>query len=273
MSLVKRLKGDARKASTTLITLVLIFLLVKIPSASAQPVNGGFETGDLTGWTTQGNVEALQASNFNPSITPPEGNYFALLSTGPDDSPAPNDGDLDGDGSNDNDVTILSQTFTSGSGSLSFKWSWLTSEAEGTDKDDFFLVRLDGNTILSGSVDGITTSPFPDIPTDHVYYAVTSPGPTDLSDFYEGTNGFQTYSIAISAGTHTIEFIVAEAGDIYYDSGLLVDAFTAPSPAPTPVGGIAIPVNKLAILAPYLALIGLVGAVTVAVATTRRRKL
>ena len=269
MSLVKRLKADARKASTALITLVLIFLLVKVPSASAQPVNGGFETGDLTGWTTQGNVEALQASNFNPSITPPEGNYFALLSTGPGDSPAPIDGDLDGDGSNDNDVTILSQTFTSGSGSLSFKWSWLTSETEG---DDFFLVRLDGNTILSGSVDGVTTSPFPDIPTDNIYYTVTSPGPTDGTDFYEGTNGFQTYSIAISAGTHTIEFIVAEddAGDTYYDSGLLVDAFTAPPPAP--VGGVLTPVNKLEILAPYIALIGLVGAVTAAVATKRRRK-
>lgn len=39
-----------------------------------------------------------------------------------------------------------------------------------------------------------------------------------------------------------------------------------------PVGGYFTPVNKLAILTPYLALLGLVGAVTVAVATTRRRK-
>jgi len=41
---------------------------------------------------------------------------------------------------------------------------------------------------------------------------------------------------------------------------------------PTPVGGYMVPVNKLAILSPYIALIGLVGAVTVAVATKRRRK-
>jgi len=39
-----------------------------------------------------------------------------------------------------------------------------------------------------------------------------------------------------------------------------------------PVGGHFVPVNKLAILSPYLALIGLVGAVTAAVVTTRRRK-
>jgi len=43
-------------------------------------------------------------------------------------------------------------------------------------------------------------------------------------------------------------------------------------PTARPVGGILTPVNKLDILAPYLALLGLVGAVTVAVATTRRRK-
>lgn len=43
--------------------------------------------------------------------------------------------------------------------------------------------------------------------------------------------------------------------------------------APRPVGGILAPTNKLAVMAPYLALIGLVGVVTVAVAVQRRRKL
>jgi len=38
------------------------------------------------------------------------------------------------------------------------------------------------------------------------------------------------------------------------------------------VGGVLVPVNNLTILAPYLALVGLIGAVTVAVAATRRRK-
>jgi len=41
---------------------------------------------------------------------------------------------------------------------------------------------------------------------------------------------------------------------------------------PRPVGGVVTPVNMLAVLSPYLALIGLVGAVTVAVAAARRRK-
>ena len=37
------------------------------------------------------------------------------------------------------------------------------------------------------------------------------------------------------------------------------------------VGGVVVPVNKLAVLSPYWALIGLVGAVTVAVAVRRRK--
>jgi len=43
-------------------------------------------------------------------------------------------------------------------------------------------------------------------------------------------------------------------------------------PAFAPVGGVVMPVNKLTVLAPYLALLGLVGAATVAVVATRRRK-
>jgi len=39
---------------------------------------------------------------------------------------------------------------------------------------------------------------------------------------------------------------------------------------PRPVGGYMLPVNKLEVLAPYLALVGLVGAVTAAVAIRRR---
>jgi len=44
-------------------------------------------------------------------------------------------------------------------------------------------------------------------------------------------------------------------------------------PVFAPVGGVVIPVNKLTVLAPYLGLLGLVGAVTVAVAIQRKRKI
>ena len=45
-----------------------------------------------------------------------------------------------------------------------------------------------------------------------------------------------------------------------------------PTPTPRPVGGTVLPVSKLAILSPYLALFGLVGAATAAFAVKRRRK-
>ena len=45
-----------------------------------------------------------------------------------------------------------------------------------------------------------------------------------------------------------------------------------PTPTPAPVGGVLISVNKLDLLAPYLALICLVGAVTTVFAVRRRRK-
>jgi len=43
-------------------------------------------------------------------------------------------------------------------------------------------------------------------------------------------------------------------------------------PTPRPVGGVLTPVNKLTILAPYLALIGLVGSVTAAAVMKKRRE-
>jgi len=254
------------------VSLILLIWLSTISPAFAQLANGGFEKGDLSGWATKGNVEVLQGSNFSPSITPPEGEFFALLSTGPGDSPAPDDGDLDGDGGFDNDITILSQTFTPEPGVLSFKWSWLTDE-ENTylEFDDFFLVRLDGNVILSGSVDKMPSlSPFPNILTDNLAYFVTSLGPTGGSYFGDGRSEFKTFTYVIASGTHTIEFIVADAGNHIFDSGLIVDDIVVTqtvggvlTPAPTPVGGIAVPANKLAILAPYLALVGLIGVVSI----------
>jgi len=59
-----------------------------------------------------------------------------------------------------------------------------------------------------------------------------------------------------------------------YDDGFGMDDYgnLVLGPAPAPVGGIAVPVNKLSLLTPYLALVGLIGAVTGAVGLMRRRK-
>ncbi len=58
-------------------------------NASAAIVNGGFETGDLTGWTSTANVSAVNSAaslgwvGNDPAVwNPTEGQYFGYLTTG-----------------------------------------------------------------------------------------------------------------------------------------------------------------------------------------------
>jgi hypothetical protein len=53
--------------------------IAAVQPASAQLVNGGFETGNFTGWATTGNA-SIQTSAFGSG--PTEGTFEALLSTG-----------------------------------------------------------------------------------------------------------------------------------------------------------------------------------------------
>jgi len=79
-------------------------------------------------------------------------------------------------------------------------------------------------------------------------------------------------------GEGTDLMVLESPGDsILLSNGVDIDP-TLPEPCEVTVhqfkavGGVVVPVDKLAVLSPYLALIGLVGVVTVAVAATRRRK-
>ena len=241
-------------------SLVLVGLLFAVVSSRAEVTNGNFETGNLSGWSIQGNVEVLQGSNFYPRPIPvPEGEYFVLLSTGPGDSDAPDGSpylDADENGQTDLDETLLSQTFSvSTLGRLCFYWAWLTAEEDPVKtppyEDDIFYVVLDGNIILKGSADkpplgggNDGSSPFPDVVTDNMYYIVNSPGGlTDGSNFSFGRSDFQRFCINIPSGSHTLQFIVADQGSYQgtpirtFDSGLIIDdvSFTPSSPPPPPV--------------------------------------
>lgn len=213
---------------------VLVIALLGNGPAVAQVVNGGFEDGDLNGWTTSGTgvVEVLQGANFAPNIPQPEGTYYCLLSTGPGNQGGGGT-DIDGNGVNEYDVVRLSQTFTTpvDDDVITFRWGFLTREADQPAQyDDIFHVSVDGAIVLFGSTNkpgGIST--YPDSPPyDGLNYTVTSTGPTDGSWFWDtpsdGFTGFATFSVLIpTAGTHTITFLVADQGDAVYDSGLLVD--------------------------------------------------
>jgi hypothetical protein len=208
-------------------------------------INGGFETGNLSGWTiggSGGNVEVLQAGDFSPGIAVPEGNCFALLSTGPGEINLSPGSDLDGSGFLDYDSSTLEQNFSLSSqqvpATLGFRWNFLSSDIAGF--DDFFVVTLDGINILSGSVPGTSNAPSPFIdvpPLDQFGYTVTSYGLTNDSAFDGGACGFQDFSLVITAaGSHTLQFTVADQEDRFFDSGLLIDAIQITPPSSPPSG-------------------------------------
>ncbi len=204
---------------------------------TAQPPNGGFENGDLGGWTAGGGgrVEALQAGGLNPAVVPTEGSWMALLSTGPGNVSGAPSGDFDQNGTADHDATTLSTsiTTTAPGETLSFDFAFLTSEVGREDKfDDIFDVTLDGLSILSGSVrkpGGV--SPFPDTaPYDGAATTATGSGPTGGSTFSNGRTPFTSFCISITnPGTYTLKFSVADQGNKNFDSGLLIDNVRAPS--------------------------------------------
>lgn len=97
MSLLRR--GQHKLRPTLLISfvsLLLIILLSLAPIASAQLVNGGFETGDFTGWTTdsQAVINSPAADPYVPSINKVhDGLYAAQI--GDDHSVCPGDPNWD----------------------------------------------------------------------------------------------------------------------------------------------------------------------------------
>lgn len=232
-----------RRLGNWLISLQVAPLLITAQMVHAQIQNGGFETGNLTGWTaTPGSsVEVLQASNFNPVITPPQGSRFCLLST---NAGVAGPQDLDGNGTPEYHISTLSQTFTMATvpASISFAWCFITSEQNwGPVYDDIFQVTLNSEVLLRRSSykpGGI--SPWSDTQTYLAgNYTVTSTGPTDGSNYDDGRTGFATICVFISQpGTYTLTFQIADQYDSAYDSGLLIDDVQAPSTCTPTIGQI-----------------------------------
>lgn len=210
--------------------------------------NWGFETG-LAGWSTGGlanHVEVLTAANLSPSIAATEGTHYALLSTGagfvnPANGPSLDPPNLLGD----HDNSLLSTTFHLDTShvpaTLSFDWNLLTAELEAAglltpgsrpSLDDFFDVTLNGVSILGQSINGMTSSGYPDSPIfDQNGVLVTSTGSTNGSKFLDGQTGWNQFQFVITQpGDYTLKFQVADQGLLPlpplqgdFDTGLLVD--------------------------------------------------
>jgi len=222
--------------------LLAALLMTAALPAAAQIVNGSFENGGapLNGWTLGpgSSVEALQFDDFGADTIPvPDGNWFALICSGPDNLSGTPSGDYDANGTTDNDVSTLSTTFTTvtDNESLSFEWAFLTDDVGPGGQgqalyDDLFDITIDGISIVRGSVRKPNgSSPWADTdPYDSTHYSVNSPGPTDNSEFGTGAGGGRTpfHGVCLTiadAGTYELQFLVADQGDESYDSALLVD--------------------------------------------------
>jgi len=116
-----------------LISSALLVLFLSLANANTV-VNGGFETGDSTGWSVllgpvYGNTYTKVLSSSPDGITPFDGKYFASFSNF-----AP-------------EVSGFSQTVSTTPGQVYVLTSWFTN-AINSDKDNEFKITWDGTVLL-----------------------------------------------------------------------------------------------------------------------------
>lgn len=191
-------------------TLSLDTFTLSQPSPNPTIINGGFEIGNFTGWTTIGET-SIETSAFGS--TPTSGSSQALLSTGGatfadsiiEKSLGLEAGTLDNLGNRDaTQGSAIRQTFTAEAGDvLTFDWNFLTGE----ETPNYF---NDSSFVSINSVSKLADTTFPSF--------VSS-----LTPFIEET-GFQTFSFTIpTTGTYTLGLGVTDVGEDTTNSGLLVD--------------------------------------------------
>jgi hypothetical protein len=209
-----------------------ISLLASSTSASGVVLNGSFETGDFTDWTTTGDT-SIQDSGFG--VTPTNGNYQAALQThaimtgtsaaGLESFLGLSSGTLTNSGATEG--SAIRQIIKANKGDvLSFDYNFLTDEVPGNSNfNDFAFFTLDNNLISLAD----TLSP-----------DLFSPS---FSSFAEET-GYKSFSYTLtSAGNYTLGFGVVDVdntglGDTEVNSGLLVDNVrTTPVPEPMTILG------------------------------------
>ncbi|MBD2126175.1 DVUA0089 family protein [Microcoleus sp. ZQ-A2] len=171
--------------------------------------NGSFETGNSTGWTTQGSTNITTTYS---GINPTQGTYQALITNGAGSVSDANlesflglsTGTLDsiGNGNATEGSAMKLSTITVAAGTtLTFDWNFLTNEGTPSSYNDFAFVSINGLKELAD-----TSSTF-----------VMPPNSVKQTGYKQFSYTFTT------AGTYTIGLGVVDVGDGSVDSSLLVD--------------------------------------------------
>jgi hypothetical protein len=107
--------------------------------------------------------------------------------------------------------------------------------------------------------------PYPDVRTINVPYEIA---------YYPATVDYRFLNWEVTGGVSVTDPNLWDTGMSCTGDGTLTAVYQyAPAPWPSaPVGGVVMPANTLAIVAPWLAVIGLVGCIGTAVVVARKRR-
>jgi hypothetical protein len=237
------------RVSRTLFGLTLLLGLAR-PAAAGPIINGGFESGNFSGWQTTGDASVVTSAIGS---VPTQGSFQAFLTTasqggdfnnfsGTDAAPASTLasflGLAPGALATAVEGSAIKQTFTASAGQVvRFDYKFLTTEGA---NNDLAFVTLSGfNTLVD-----TTTGPFfgSGVNLDPVFGDPTR------------ETAFRTFSFSIPVtGTYTLGIGVADRGDEFIPSGLLID--NASLAQPTQAAAVPEP-NSLALVSLSAACLG-----------------